>query len=110
MNNKTLIKGVRCPVARSIEVIGDKWTALILRDLFLQGPRRFQDFTNSLQGISPNVLSGRIKKLLELDVIKTQQYSAHPPRYEYDLSEKGRDLYDIIAGLRDWGIKHTRDE
>lgn len=110
MNNKTLIKGVKCPVARSIEVIGDKWTALILRDLFLQGPRRFQHFSDSLQGISPNILSGRIKKLLELGVIKAQQYSVHPPRYEYALSDKGKDLYDIIAGLRDWGIKHTRDE
>ncbi|BCM25011.1 hypothetical protein ZMTM_12700 [Methyloradius palustris] len=76
----------------------------------MQGPRRFQDFADSLQGISPNVLSSRIKKLLELDVIKTQQYSVHPPRNEYALSEKGEDLGDVIAGLRDWGIKHTRDE
>lgn len=107
---KTIIKGVKCPVARGVEVIGDKWTALILRDLFLQGPRRFQDFADSLIGISPNVLSGRIKKLLELDIINTQQYSAHPPRNEYVLSDKGKDLSDIIAGLRDWGIKHTSAE
>lgn len=107
MGNKTVIKGVKCPVARGVEVIGDKWAALILRDLFLQGPRRFQDFSDSLNGISPNILSGRIKKLLELDIIQTQQYSMHPPRNEYTLSEKGKDLGLVIAGLRDWGNKHT---
>ena len=110
MKNKTVIKGVRCPVARGVEVVGDKWAALILRDLFLHGPRRFQDFADSLQGISPNILSSRIKKLLELDIIETQQYSAHPPRNEYALSDKGKDLGDVIAGLRDWGIKHTSEE
>ena len=107
VTNKTIIKDVVCPLARTVEIIGDRWTALILRDLFLHGPRRFQDFTDSLKSVSPNVLSGRLKHLLQYDILTTNMYSQHPPRFEYTLTEKGKELGSIMAGMRDWGIKHT---
>jgi DNA-binding HxlR family transcriptional regulator len=107
METKTVIKDVVCPLARTVEIIGDRWTALILRDLFLQGPRRFQDFSVSLTDVSPNVLSGRLKKLMQHDILTTKMYSQHPPRFEYILTEKGTELGNIMAGMRDWGLKHT---
>lgn len=106
--NKTRIADVACPVARSLEVMGDRWSILILRDLLVQGPRRFQDFSASLTGISPNVLSGRIKKLIDHDVIAAEPYSLHPPRNHYVLTERGRALGPIMTGLRDWGELYTQ--
>jgi DNA-binding HxlR family transcriptional regulator len=98
--------GSFCPVRRTLDVIGDAWTVLILRDLFTQGAQRYQDFENSLVGISPNTLSDRLKRLEEHGIIERKFYSDHPPRAEYDLTEKGRTLGPIMAALRDWGRKH----
>lgn len=108
MSSKVIMRGVTCPLERAIRVIGDRWSALILRDLFLKGPCRFQDFVESLDEISPTVLSNRIKKLLEYEVIVSYQYSEHPPRNAYELTEKGKELGPLFAGLRDWGNKYTR--
>ena len=104
---KTIITGVLCPLERTVEIIGDRWVALILRELFLKGPRRFQDFNEGLPNVSPNVLSGRLKKLLLQDIVETKLYSNHPPRFEYVLTEKGTELGSIMAGMRDWGLQHT---
>jgi len=95
-----------CPVQRTLDVIGDAWTVLILRDLFLEGPRRYQDFEDSLESISPNTLSGRLKRLEEHGIIERSFYSEHPPRAEYHLTDKGRTLGPIMAALREWGRKH----
>lgn len=95
-----------CPVKRTLDVIGDAWTVLILRDLFVMGPRRYQDLQQSLAGISPNTLSGRLKKLEEHGVIARRFYSDHPPRAEYVLTEKGETLGPILSALRDWGRQH----
>ena len=104
---KTIISGVCCPLERTVEIIGDRWVALILRELFLKGPRRFQDFNEGLPTVSPNVLSGRLKKLLEQDIVYTELYSDHPPRNAYNLTAKGQQLGTIIAGMRDWGVEFT---
>lgn len=104
---RTRVAGVACPVARSLAVMGDRWSILILRDLLVEGPRRFQDLSASLTGISPNVLSGRLKKLLDHGVIATEAYSQHPPRNHYVLTDRGQALGPIMAGLRDWGNQHT---
>src|SRR5262245_3037497 len=79
-----------CGVARALEVLGERWAMLILRDLFLKGPRRFQDFQASLSAIAPNTLSARLKDLEAGGLIERRQYSDHPPRLEYHLTEKGR--------------------
>ena len=96
-----------CPVARTLEIIGDRWTILIIRDLLLKGPRKFIDFELSLQGISPNTLAARLKTLGETGLIERRFYEQHPPRAEYLLTGKGRDLGPVLRALRDWGQKHT---
>lgn len=108
MDRKIHLKGHTCDVSRTAEIIGDRWTSLILRDFLLLGPRKYQDLFNSLVGISPNLLSNRLKKLEEYKIIQTKQYSEHPPRNEYILTDRGKDLGTIIAGMRDWGRKHTK--
>ena len=96
-----------CPVARTLDLIGERWTLLILRDLLLQGPRRFQDFQESLAGVAPNTLSARLKDLESAGLVARRAYSEHPPRLEYHLTAKGKSLRPVLAALRDWGRKHA---
>ena len=96
-----------CPVARTLDLIGERWTILLLRDLLLQGPRRFQDFQASLPGVAPNILSARLKGMEEGGLIQRQLYSERPPRVEYLLTDKGKSLGPIVKALRDWGTKHS---
>ena len=98
---------LKCPVARTLDLIGERWTILILRDLLLQGPRKFQDFEQSLTGISPNTLSARLKKLEEHGLLARRFYADHPPRAEYLLTGKGRSLGPALQALLVWGRKHT---
>lgn len=95
--------GSNCPVARTLDVVGERWTLLVLRDLFLFGPRRFKDFEDSLAGIAPNTLSARIKGLEKDGVIAKRFYSEHPPRAEYFLTDKGKALGPVLKTLKDWG-------
>jgi DNA-binding HxlR family transcriptional regulator len=98
---------LKCPVARTLDLIGERWTILILRDLLLQGPRKFQDFEQSLTGISPNTLSARLKKLEENGLLARRFYADHPPRAEYLLTHKGRSLGPALQALLVWGRKHA---
>ena len=100
--------GLDCPVARTLDVIGERWSVLILRDLFLQGARKFQDFESSLVGISPNTLSARLKRLEGGGIIERRFYEEHPPRAEYVLTAKGRELGPVMKALRAWCERHTR--
>lgn len=96
-----------CPVARTLDLIGDRWTILLLRDLLLQGPRRFQDFQDSLPGLAPNTLSARLKSLEDSGLVRRQIYNERPPRLEYALTDKGRSLGPVVKALRNWGAEHT---
>ena len=95
-----------CPVARTLELIGERWTVLILRDLFLHGPRRYQDLQESLAA-APNTLSARLKDMEANGLVERKLYSEHPPRLEYHLTEKGRSLGPVMRSLRDWGRQHS---
>ena len=97
-----------CPVARTLDLIGERWTILLLRDLLLNGPRRFQDFQDSLSSVAPNTLSARLKAMEASGLIERKQYSDHPPRLEYHLTDKGRSLGPVVKALRDWGQRHPR--
>jgi len=97
-----------CPVARTLEIIGDRWTILIIRDLLLKGPRKFLDFESSFPGISPNTLSARLKTLEEAGLVERRLYEQHPPRAEYLLTARGRELGPVLRALKNWGMKHTR--
>jgi DNA-binding HxlR family transcriptional regulator len=96
-----------CPVARALDVIGERWSLLILRDLFRKGPLRFQELESGLEGIAPNTLSARLKALEGQGVIATRLYEKHPPRYEYFLTEKGNALGPVIKALYAWGEKYS---
>lgn len=92
-----------CSVARSLAILGDRWTLLILRNAFL-GMRRFDDLQASL-GVTRHVLAGRLTRLVETGVLKKDPYQNNPPRYEYGLTEMGRDLYPVLMALTAWGDK-----
>jgi len=79
-----------CPVAKALELVGDRWTLLMVRDLLDEGSRRFQDFQQSLKGIAPAILSDRLKLMEEHGLVTRRFYSDHPPRAEYTLTDKGK--------------------
>ena len=92
-------------MARSLEIIGERWTLLIVRDL-LQGPRKFQDLTESLTSVAPGILSRRLKLLEDRGVVTRRMYSEHPPRAEYSLTESGVELRTVVRALTIWGSKY----
>lgn len=92
-----------CPVARTAEIIGNKWTPLIVRDL-ARGCRRFGELERSLVGISPKTLSERLKRLEEAEVIARACFAEVPPRVEYSLTGKGHALLPVIESMRAFGI------
>jgi DNA-binding HxlR family transcriptional regulator len=97
--------GQPCPVARSLEFLGERWTLLIVRDL-LMGAKKFQDFSTSLSGVAPAVLSHRLKVLEKHGIVSRQLYSKHPPRAEYALTERGLELRPVVRALGIWGARH----
>ena len=92
-----------CPVARALDLLGDRWTLLIVRDLLLDGPRRFSDLACTMVGSSPAILSNRLKRLEEAGLIARRFYSQHPPRAEYLLTDMGKDLAPVLGALRQFG-------
>jgi DNA-binding HxlR family transcriptional regulator len=91
-----------CAVAACAEVIGAKWTALLVHDLS-EGPRRFSELERSCAGISPRTLAERLRALEEEGVIERRSYDEHPPRVEYELTAKGAAMLPIIAAMREFG-------
>jgi len=101
---RTSFNDMRCPIARSLERVGEWWSILILRDAFL-GTTRFDDFQASL-GIAPNMLTRRLRALTESGLLERQRYSEKPPRYEYVLTQRGRDFRPVLVALMEWGNRH----
>jgi len=95
-----------CPIARALDVIGEKWSLLILRDLFRHGPQRFQQLEASVSGIASNTLSTRLKALESREVLASRLYERHPPRLEYYLTEKGKALGPVLKALHGWGERY----
>ena len=101
-------EGQNCSIARSLETIGDRWTLLVLRDAFLR-VRRFEDFQRHL-GIARNVLTDRLGRLVDDGILERRRYQERPPRYEYRLTDKGRDLWPVLISLAKWGDRYLADE
>jgi DNA-binding HxlR family transcriptional regulator len=97
--------GVHCSLAQCLEVVGEWWSLLIVRDAFL-GIKRFDQFQERL-GISRNILNQRLASMVEHGVFEKVQYSERPPRYEYVLTPKGRDLWPVLTAIRQWGDEHA---
>ena len=97
-----------CSVARSVAVIGDRWTLMILRDCFL-GVRRFEAFQERL-GISRTIIADRLKHLTEEGVLRRVAYQEHPTRHEYRLTDKGLELHPVVMAIVHWGDTHMLDE
>ena len=102
------LSAFQCSVARTLEAVGDKWTLLIVRDAFY-GVRRFEDFTRDL-GIARNVLTDRLTRLVDAGILERHQYEDRPPRHEYRLTDKGRDLYPVLLTLMQWGDRWAQDD
>ena len=98
---RTDTSGWPCTIARSADVLGDHWNLLIIRQACL-GTRRFDDFQVSL-GIGRNILSQRLARLVDEGLLGKVEYQAHPPRHEYRLTDKGRDVYPILTAMAAWG-------
>jgi DNA-binding HxlR family transcriptional regulator len=93
-----------CSIARALEVLGDRWTLLIIRDAFL-GLRRFDDFQRDLD-IARNVLTDRLGRLVDEGILEKRRYQQRPERFEYRLTDKGRGLWPITMALMHWGDRH----
>lgn len=99
---------MQCPIARTLERVGEWWSIVILRDAFY-GLTRFDEFQKSL-GIAPNMLTRRLKGLVESGLLERREYNARPPRYEYVLTPMGRDFRPVILSLMAWGNRHLAPE
>jgi DNA-binding HxlR family transcriptional regulator len=97
-------EGQNCSVARALELVGERWTLLIVRDAFL-GRRRFEEFQESL-GIARNILADRLQKLVDHGIFERVRYQERPERYAYELTDKGRDLRVPLLALMQWGDRY----
>jgi len=98
-------EGQQCSVARTLEIVGERWTLLIIRDALL-GLRRFDEFQISL-GIATNVLTNRLSSLVDNGILTRSRYQAAPPRFEYHLTDPGRELATPVLALMQWGDRHV---
>jgi DNA-binding HxlR family transcriptional regulator len=93
-----------CPIARTLDLVGEWWTLLLIRDAVL-GARKFEDFR--ISGIADNILTARLKKLTAAGIFERRRYQTRPDRYEYLLTERGRELAPVVFALRSWGRRWT---
>ena len=105
---RTSFGNMQCPIARSLERVGERWSILILRDAF-NGLTRFDEFQENL-GIAPNILTRRLNSLVEAGLLERRRYSERPPRDEYVLTEAARDFRPVLWALLAWGNKHFAPE
>src|SRR3954465_13842318 len=94
-----------CPVACTLDVLGDKWSLLVVRDV-MRGKRRYAEFAASKEGVPTNILADRLNRLVEKGVLRSRRYSEHPPRVEYELTAKGEDLRPILRAMVEWGVRY----
>jgi DNA-binding HxlR family transcriptional regulator len=99
--------GLDCSVAKALEVIGERWSLLIVRAV-MHGNRRFGEIQESL-GIARNILSARLQRLVDEEILERRGYQESPPRYEYFLTEKGLDLWPALIALLNWGDRYSPD-
>ena len=97
-----------CPIAGALDILGDRWTLLVLRDALFLGKRLFQDFLASPEGISSNTLAARLARLECCGLMRRVAYQQRPVRYRYEPTAKGRDLLPLLREAVRWGSRHVR--
>src|SRR5580693_395141 len=105
---RTSFGNMKCPIARSLDRVGEWWSILILRDAFY-GYTRFDEFQKSL-GVAPGILTRRLNALVEAGLLERRRYSEHPPREEYVLTKRGRDFRPVMLAMLQWGNTHFAPE
>jgi DNA-binding HxlR family transcriptional regulator len=95
-----------CPVAGALDLVGDRWTLLVVRDL-LRGKRRYGDLVASAEHIPTNILADRLRRLEQAGLVERTLYSERPPRYEYRLTPSGEDLGSAVRSLASWGLRYV---
>ncbi|KIC14758.1 winged helix-turn-helix transcriptional regulator [Leisingera sp. ANG-Vp] len=96
----------RCSIARTLDILGDKWTLLVVRDLMWHGKHTFQELQASEEHIAANLLSDRLKRLMTLELIEREAYQDRPVRYRYRMTEQGRSLEPVLLQIMGWGHTH----
>jgi DNA-binding HxlR family transcriptional regulator len=95
-----------CPIASALDLFGDKWSLLIVRDIGLFGRHRYKELETAGEGIPTNILAARLKHLAGIGIVERRQYQARPPRYEYHLTAAGQELLPVLGALADWSLRH----
>ncbi|MFL6232170.1 MAG: winged helix-turn-helix transcriptional regulator [Thermoanaerobaculia bacterium] len=95
-----------CPISSTLDLLGDKWTLLVVRDLLFLRKRRFGEFLESPEGIPTNILTDRLRRLEEHGVVEKSLYSSRPQRYEYRLTAQGAELFHVLRAMAEWGLRH----
>jgi len=95
-----------CPISCALDLLGDKWSLLVIRDLF-RGMTRYNEFLAGPEGIPTNILAERLKRLEQAGLIKSKTYQQNPPRYAYTLTPKGDDLKSVLGALAKWAMRHV---
>ncbi len=98
-----------CPIACSLDILGDRWTLLVIRDMMFFGKQRFDEFLDSPEGIATNILANRLKLLEEAGMVEKQPYSNHPRRMSYHLTERGKSLRPVLRAMIVWGLRQIPD-
>ncbi|GAA5163101.1 helix-turn-helix domain-containing protein [Viridibacterium curvum] len=107
-HKNSCVEGYRstCPIANVLDIVGDKWTLLVVRDLLMAGKRRYGEFQESPEAIPTNILAERLKRLEAAGLVKKELYQENPPRAEYFITRKGADLGPVLEEMGRWGLKH----
>jgi DNA-binding HxlR family transcriptional regulator len=95
-----------CAIAGTLDLVGDRWSLLIVRDLLFHGELRFADLAAAAEGVPTNTLTDRLRRLEEGGIVARHAYSERPLRYQYQLTERGRDLGPVLDAIASWGVTH----
>jgi len=106
-NESHFMKRSECPITNALEVLGDKWTLIVIRDLFV-GKRTYSEFQQSPEGIPTNILAERLKRLQATGIVNKVPYQQKPVRYEYLLTKQGNALGNVLTALKDWGLEYIQ--
>ena len=102
--NKEIDHRSACPIAGGLDLFGDRWSLLLMRDLIYLEKRRYGQFLQSPEGIPTNILAERLKRFEREGIVEKRLYLEHPPRYEYHLTEKGKSLKPVLKAIIEWGV------